>query len=257
MNRLLQDLRNLHRAPDDWELHHYAAHAWRLTRNLWLLLIAICIVLGTAINLNPAKMFDEYRPFTIYTVLLLGICGIVCAQCAQLAVTGGRAAWRLMTVGFFFLALDDLTQIHEGLDKVLNRALGFDPKSTLPDLLDAGIIVLYGIAGVIALYYHRRHFFKLTGFAAGIVKAGAAAIAMVILDVLGDLVENQVTEVVVAILEDAAEALAVSLFFWTFVTARFQLRRPEEHLTDATPTEEALSQSAEWSGERIRGDTPE
>ncbi|MBU0638857.1 MAG: hypothetical protein KKB50_08330, partial [Planctomycetes bacterium] len=48
------------------------------------------------------------------------------------------------------------------------------------------------------------------------------------LDVLGDLVNGQLSEVLLGILEDSLEALAVSYFFWTFVTARFQLRRPDE-----------------------------
>jgi hypothetical protein len=232
MTKLLHDFRNLHRAPDDWELREYASHAWRLTRNVWLFMIVFCIVLGTATNLNPAKMFDEYRPFTIYTVILLGVCGVVCAQCARLAVAGGRSAWTLMTIGFFFLALDDLTQIHERLDKLLTRAFGLDPKATLPDLLDAGIVVLYGIVGAIALYRHRRHFFGLAGFKSGIAKAAGASVAMVILDVLSDLVDGQVAKVVVGILEDAVEALAVSWFFCTFVTARFQLRRADRYLLD-------------------------
>ena len=234
VNNLLEDFRNLHRAPDDWELGDYAPHAWRLTRRVWLFMIVFCVVLGAALPPhNPAKMFDEYRPFTIYTVILLGICAFVCGQCAQLTAPGGRAAWLLLAIGFAFLAVDDLTQIHEALDKVLNGFFGFDPKAKLPDLLDAGIVVFYGIVGVVVLYYYRRAFFKLKGFALGIARAGAAAVVMVVLDVLGGLVDDKYAKVVLAVLEDAFEALAVSRFFWTFVTARFQLRRPTEYLREA------------------------
>jgi hypothetical protein len=59
---------------------------------------------------------------------------------------------------------------------------------------------------------------------------------MVILDVLGDLLAEPVSKVILAILEDSFEALAVSLFFWTFVTGRFQLRRPGKYLYDAAAT---------------------
>lgn len=237
MRKLLRDFQNLHRAPRDWELREYAGHAWRLTRNVWLFMIVLCVALGAALPPhNPAKMFDEYRPFTIYTVVLLGTCAVVCAQCARLAISGGRSAWTLMAIGFFFLALDDLTQIHERLDKVINRAVGLDPKAKLPDLIDAGIVVLYGLVGVVVLYLHRREFFKLSGFTVGIIKAAGACVAMVILDVLGDLVDGEYAKVVLGILEDSFEALAVSLFFWTFVTARFQLRRPDAYLADGTST---------------------
>jgi L-alanine-DL-glutamate epimerase-like enolase superfamily enzyme len=90
--------------------------------------------------------------------------------------------------------------------------------------------VLYGIVGVIALVYYRRRFFRLRGFTSGIVKAAGSAVVMVVLDVLGDLVEAQLAKALLGILEDSCEALAVSYFFWTFVTARFQLRRPGEYL---------------------------
>lgn len=230
MRKLLEHFQNLDRAPGDWELHDYAAHAWRLALRVWLLMIGLCILLGAALPPhNPAKTFDEYRPFTIYTVILLVICGVVCVQCARLAVAGARTAWTLMAAGFFYLAVDDLSGIHEALDEVINKAFGLDPKATLPDLLDAGIVVLYGIVGVAVLYRHRRHFFKLKGFNAGIVKAASACVVMVVLDVLGDLLDEKYTKVVLAILEDSSEALAASYFFWTFVTARFQFRRSGEY----------------------------
>ena len=249
MNKLLQAFRNLHRAPDEWDLDDYGPHAWRLTRNVWVLMIVLCVALGSVLPPhNPAKMFDEYRPFTIYTVILLGICGVVCAQCAQLAISGGRAAWTLMAIGFFFLTVDDLTGIHERLDKILNHANGWDPKAKLPDLLDAGIIVLYGVVGAIALFYYRRRFFRLKGFRTGMVKAGSSAVVMVILDVLGDLVDAQVAKALLGILEDSCEALAVSYFFWTFVTARFQLRRPGEYLCTDSPASSPESVTPNMDG---------
>jgi hypothetical protein len=213
-------------------LREYAAHAWRLARNVWLLALVLCIVLGAALPPhNPAKMFDEHRPFTIYTVVLLAVCGIVCAQCARLAEAGGRALWTLLAVGFVFLAVDDLVQIHERLDRIINQVLGLNPKAKWPDLLDAGIIVLYGLIGLGVLYRHRRAFLQLRGFVRGIGLAGVAATVMVILDAVADLVHEPYSAVILAILEDACEALSVSLFFWTFVTARFQLRRSAARAT--------------------------
>lgn len=245
MKRFLQAFRDLHRAPDDWKLPDYASYAWRLTRAVWLVMILLCILLGTVLPPhNPAKMFDEHRPFTLYNVILLAICGIVCAQCGRLTSQGSRVAWTFAALGFFFLALDDLIQIHERLDKAINRAFGLDPKAALPDLLDTGIVVLYGVAGVVALYLCRRRFFQLTGFAVGIAWAGAAAAVMVILDALGDLMHDAVGQAGLGILEDAFEALAVSCFFWTFVTARFQLRRSEEYLGSARLVSAAVAETS-------------
>jgi hypothetical protein len=92
MKKLLHDFQNLHRAPGSWELCDYAAHAWRLTRKVWLFMIVLCVVLGAALPPhNPAKMFDEHRPFAYYTVIVLAICGIVCGQYPKsMEETGGR-----------------------------------------------------------------------------------------------------------------------------------------------------------------------
>ncbi len=225
MKKLLRDFQNLHRAPDHWSLDTYPPHAWRLTRNVWLFMIGFCAVLGIALKLNPAKAFGENQPFTYYTVILLGICGVVCGQCARLTDPNARAAWVLMAIGFFFLAADDLFKIHEELDVLINQALRLDPKAKLPDLLDSAIVVTYGLAGAVVLYLQRRPLFKLQGFTEGLAKAGVAFSAMTILDVIGDLLDSQHWEAALQIVEESCKALAISLLFWTFVTARFQLRR--------------------------------
>lgn len=248
-----QALRDLHQEPEHWQLSDYSAHAWRLARTVWLAMLALCIVLGAVLPPhNPAKMFEEYRPYTIYTVIVLLICGVVAVQCARLTAGGARVAWSLAAGGFLFLAIDDLVQVHERLDKLINRAFGWDPKATLPDLLDTAIVGAYGLAGLVALYVCRRQFFGLIGFARGIVAAGAAGGAMLVLDTLGELTPSRVVEAGLHILEDAAEALAACCFFWTFVTARFQLRRAAAAVgpgvAHARPTVEATHQLQELRG---------
>jgi len=96
MNKLLQALRDLRRATDEWDLDDYGPHAWRLTRNVWVLMIVLCVALGSVLPPhNPAKMFAESRPFTFCTVVLLGICAVVCMQCARLTPDGVSLAQRV------------------------------------------------------------------------------------------------------------------------------------------------------------------
>jgi hypothetical protein len=96
MNKLLQALRDLRRATDEWDLDDYGSHAWRLTRNVWVLMILLCIALGSVLpSHNPAKIFDEYRPFTFDTVILLGIRAVVCMQCGRLTPDGVSLAQRV------------------------------------------------------------------------------------------------------------------------------------------------------------------
>jgi hypothetical protein len=223
MNRFTQSFRDLHRAPADWSLERYASHAWRVALTIWAIMVAVCLILGP-IRDDPVKPFDEFQPFTIYTVSALAICSFVCGQCARLTTAGARRLWQLMTVGFAFLAADDLFKIHEGIDHLINRALGIDPEHSIADHCDDAIIVVYALVGLTLVYRQRRHVVQLWGFVRGIGWGLGFFALMVVLDALGGHLPR-VPKGVAKIAEECFKGLAISLLFWAFVVARFQLRR--------------------------------
>jgi hypothetical protein len=224
MKTLVHWFQNLHRAPDNWPLDRYAAHAWRMALSVWGLMVVIGLTLALAHG-DPDRGFGEFQPFTIYTVALLAICSFVCGQCARLTAAGPRRLWVLMAFGFAFLAADDLFKIHEGIDHLINRALGIDPEHSLADHCDDAIIVVYAMIGLAIVYRERRHVFQLWGFVRGIAWGLGFFALMVVLDALGNHLSGY-PKGVVTISEECFKGLAISLLFWTFVVARFQLRRP-------------------------------
>jgi hypothetical protein len=63
--------------------------------------------------------------------------------------------WAVLTVGFFYLACDEMLLLHENIDYVIH--IGFGIKETpLTDHLDDLIVVLYGVGGLIILGYYWR-----------------------------------------------------------------------------------------------------
>lgn len=247
MQWFLSQFQHLHRAPLDWSLPRYAAHALRITIAVWLVVTLACVLAGLVAG-RPKKPFGEFQPYTIYTTFVMGVAAFVCWQCARLSQAGTRRLWLLMCVGFAFLAADDLLQIHENLDKLAHAILGADPKNRITDHLDDLIVLGYGLAGIILLYQRRREILNLRYFVRGVIWAVVFFLVMVCFDFKPRwLLENTSVSPVVlapvaAILEEAFKGLGASMFFWTFVVSRQQYRMNSD--------ESALSTTEAWAGDR-------
>jgi len=200
-------------------------------------MVVACLVLAL-IRGDPDKAFGEFQPFTVYTVAGLAICSFVCGQCSRLTGGGVRRLWLLMALGFAFLAADDLFKIHEGIDHLINRALGIDPEHSIADHCDDAIIVVYAIVGLTVVYRQRRNVLQLRGFARGIGWGMGYFALMVVLDALGGHLPRTYKGIA-KIAEECFKGLAISLLFWAFVVARFQLRRQAKGgPVDVCPTDE-------------------
>lgn len=140
-----------------------------LTRYLlvFLLLLDTTITIVTILHHSETKStllhFDEWGIVTLISALHL----IVTAMLAAL-VFGARhpaqqsfrwressAIWMIMTVGFCFLAIDELLSVHEFIDISLHRTLGWQ-ETPLSDRLDDLLLGLYALIGLGVLYVYRE-----------------------------------------------------------------------------------------------------
>ena len=69
--------------------------------------------------------------------------------------TGQARIWLIFAVGFFFLALDEGLSIHEEIDFYIHWLFAI-AETGLTDRIDDFIILLYGISGLLVLYFHRQ-----------------------------------------------------------------------------------------------------
>jgi len=65
------------------------------------------------------------------------------------------AIWAIMSLGFSFLALDDLLMIHEWMDEVIHSVGGFE-ETAVSDRLDDIIIGIYGLLAIGGLVHYRK-----------------------------------------------------------------------------------------------------
>jgi hypothetical protein len=114
-----------------------------------LVVVGMLLWLGVRGHGNAAWYFYEHRAGTFYSGGLLLTSAALSVWTARRAGGAGVATFWLGTaVGFFFLAADELTAIHEDLDKWLHRWFGWADDDPLTDRIDAAIVVLYGAAAV-------------------------------------------------------------------------------------------------------------
>jgi hypothetical protein len=67
--------------------------------------------------------------------------------------------WTIVSIGFLFLAMDDLFEIHESIDHRIHNIFNLE-ESALSDRFDDMIVGLYGLIGLSSLYYCREEIKK-------------------------------------------------------------------------------------------------
>ncbi len=131
-----------------------------------LILTTFLMVAGTwwgiAVKHKTVWIFQEGTILTYLSVcMLLGIAEIShrtwLERCPQrkFAWSDPGSLWKLMSWGFFYLALDDLLRIHETFDRVVHKIAGVDSKG-ITGALDDVLVVVYGIIGMYFLFRYRR-----------------------------------------------------------------------------------------------------
>lgn len=136
--------------------------------------------------------------------------------------------WALISMGFLFLALDDLFMIHESLDKKIHYFLNMK-ETGLSDRIDDFIVGLYGIFGISILYMYRAEIKNYRQALPFLVYGFALLFTMVALDAITnrkdvlsflidqrDVVKN--VYISLSILEDSLKILAESCFLASFFT---------------------------------------
>jgi hypothetical protein len=224
-------LQNLHKAPADWSVDRYARHALRVAVAVWIVMTASCIAAGL-IRGKPARYFAEFKPYTFYTTFALGICAVVCAQCSRLTQDDAQRFWKLVCIGFAFLAIDELCLVHENIDRLTHCIVGKNRDNHITDHLDDLIVLGYGLVGLVLAYQHRWVILRLRFFRRGGTIAMILFAVMVLLDA-GD--GFGIVRIPARIAEEGLKGLAITAFFWTFVVCRQELRE-----VNASPSSERL-----------------
>lgn len=187
-----------------------------------ILAIFIAIVAALLLGHYPKHFMDEGQPLTfLSTAELLFIsllCGMIFAR--RKAQYPAKSFWRspafiwvLLSVGFVFVACDELFSIHEGLDRTIHYQLDLD-RTDLTDRLDDLILVAYLAVFFLAVYWGRKELKcyrqLLPLFQSGIALTGA----MIFFDALShttDIITSPVLYEWLNALEDSLKLIAVGL----------------------------------------------
>ena len=183
-----------------WEMSDEAAreHGERLL-SLWKNVIFMVLGVGmlvlaatyVLVSLDP-RIYVLFREGAVFTwvsfVILVGIAVlsllIFRARHRSILLRDWRsphALWLIIALGFFILAVDEVMEGHEKLDRLIHWVVGID-ETSVTDGLDDIIVFAYALIGIVALFHYRTEIFTdaLLPFAAGF----AFLFLMVVLDLL-------------------------------------------------------------------------
>ncbi|MDB6071376.1 MAG: hypothetical protein JWL81_2547 [Verrucomicrobiales bacterium] len=239
----------------------------RVITGLNIVVIAFAITHGLLRTGNPSRYFGEGRYTTFLSAAqLLGI-GLLSWRIFRLRVVnsskkfsdttesdtaGGRWIWLLMAAGFLFLAIDEVAQLHERMDRGIIRFFNL-PRTPLTDRIDDAILAAYGLAGLALMWCCRRELLNfrramlgpmLAGFAAmfvGILCDTAANDNHYLFRLTGDLAAAQALNGWFSALEGAFTLLPEAMFLTAFHAAWRQalpvLPMPMAEPADGIPEE--------------------
>ena len=206
--------------------------------------VAALLVVAVTSGLLQSELDHQFRESGIVTygsVLLLGLISRASFSIgrdrrdhAQPLWRDPRAVWIAIGAGFAFLAIDDLAQVHENLDRLIHVIAGAEA-TALTDRLDDLIIALYGLVGLWVLWLCRSELKRFGGLLPWL-GAGFAILALQVgLDVISNRDEwldwlavaepaRPVWRDTMTITEEAAKLFAEAAFLSGFVLALQGLR---------------------------------
>ena len=178
----------LHQHPQQRRMRSSFTRAWIFWANG--LIVAIAVILGYRAG-APAQHFGE-SGFTTWVsgAQLLAISSLswkIWSQRDGRLVRGGwrepSLLWALIAVGFLFLTIDELVQIHEQLDQWVHSLLGIT-ETAITDRLDDALVAGYAVLGLGVLFGYRAELRLLRRALSLIVLGFVLLLAMIFLDML-------------------------------------------------------------------------
>ncbi len=122
---------------------------------------------------DPGRWFREGRLMTWISFFQIVFVGILAEKIYKLRRAGEKfdwkeqaSVWRLASVGFYWLAFDEILRVHEAIDRYAHKILQLEI-TEMSDRADDLIVALYGIIGLCVFYYYRRevlHYVKSFGW---------------------------------------------------------------------------------------------
>lgn len=106
------------------------------------------------------------------------------------------AIWGILSLGFSFLALDDLLMIHEFIDKTIHKVWQLQ-ETGLTDRIDDAVIALYGLIAIGVLVSYRRELKKYRAALPAVIVAFGLLFAMVGVDTITN--RNEILEMVLSV----------------------------------------------------------
>lgn len=123
-----------------------------------IIFIAIAVSRAIILDRDPMRYFDDGGFITWFSFLQLliiaGLSAKIYALRRKQSQENQTQLWKIIAGGFLFLALDEVTQIHEKTDNLIHWLFQIQ-ENNLTDRIDDLIVFLYGLLALALFYYFR------------------------------------------------------------------------------------------------------
>jgi hypothetical protein len=175
-----------------------------------IIVCALLVLAGWYLRDKPNRHFGEWRIGTFMSVGFLWGSAFLCHRNHRR--TRGESVsrfWFWMAVLLAFLGLDDLLKIHETLDHLINRMMGWNKRWVWADRMDDAIVVIYSLPAIALAWVNRFALLRLRWTVLTLGAAFMLFVAMVLIDV------SRKADT----LEDVLKVVAGALIFCAFGAA--------------------------------------
>ena len=134
-------------------------------------------------------MFRERYPITLLSFVLILVIALLCREIyrvrkgSQFSWQNPATLWLLLSIGFFYLALDELLQLHENIDRAIHKMLGWS-ETALTDRIDDFILFVYACIGGMVVFHYRSEFKKFGPAWSYLVLAFVTAVVTIVFDAM-------------------------------------------------------------------------
>lgn len=180
--------------------------------------LPVLALIGGHLKGNIHYYFSEKSFITHQSAFILVTLHVYCGLIFEAEYTSNQAhkqpghsiPWALMSLGFLFLAFDEVMQFHERLDVAIHHWLSIQ-ENGVTDRLDDVIILLFALIGMFMLYYYRGTLLKYRVAIPYLTVGFGLALLMVGLDIVTnrpDIIADKATLNAMKVLEELSKVFA-------------------------------------------------
>ena len=158
-----------------------------------VLVIGSALLRAMLLNLNPKRYFAQQGYVSWFSFLQILVVAYLAWKTFKSRKSAAKAnnwkagynLWAILSLGFLFLGLDEILELHENLDHLIHHVFQIQ-ETQITDRIDSLIVLIYALFGISILYWAKSELKKFKSAFALFGIAFTLTFMMICFDLLTD-----------------------------------------------------------------------